>query len=96
MPKCANCGKGHPASYRGCEVAKKLQEIRNETMRRKGRNINQTDQNMQRQNVQKSRITNVVEDRCFSQVLQGSCVDEKVKDEYNNANSILQTLLEKI
>lgn len=28
-PKCANCGETHPANYRGCKVAKRLQEIRN-------------------------------------------------------------------
>lgn len=27
--KCVNCGGSHPASYRGCIVAKELQEIRN-------------------------------------------------------------------
>jgi hypothetical protein len=27
-PKCVNCGNGHPANYRGCIVAKELQEIR--------------------------------------------------------------------
>ena len=40
--------------------------------------------------------TIVVEDRTFSQVLQGKCVDKKVKYDLNNANSILQILLEKI
>lgn len=29
-PTCANCGKDHPASYRGCEVAKQLKEKRKE------------------------------------------------------------------
>lgn len=29
-PKCCNCGKAHPANYRGCEVAKQLQQKRNE------------------------------------------------------------------
>lgn len=28
-PICANCQGNHPASYRGCEVAKELQKIRN-------------------------------------------------------------------
>jgi hypothetical protein len=31
---CANCGKNHPASYRGCEVAKELQKRRNEASRK--------------------------------------------------------------
>lgn len=28
-PKCVNCQGNHPASYRGCEIAKELQKIRN-------------------------------------------------------------------
>lgn len=28
QPKCCNCGKNHPANYRGCEVIKELQRIR--------------------------------------------------------------------
>lgn len=28
-PKCCHCGKNHPANYRGCEVIKELQKIRN-------------------------------------------------------------------
>lgn len=28
-PKCVHCGEPHPASYRGCMVAKELQNIRN-------------------------------------------------------------------
>jgi len=28
-PKCYNCGENHPASYRGCVVAKELQALRN-------------------------------------------------------------------
>lgn len=35
MPKCVNCGSNHPANYRGCEVTKKLQEMKNETIKNK-------------------------------------------------------------
>lgn len=28
-PKCAHCGKNHPANYRGCEVYKDLRKFRN-------------------------------------------------------------------
>lgn len=31
-PKCVNCGGNHPASYRGCFVAKELQAIRNKKL----------------------------------------------------------------
>lgn len=29
--KCINCKGQHPASYRGCEVAKELQKLRDQT-----------------------------------------------------------------
>jgi hypothetical protein len=28
QPKCCHCGKSHPANYRGCEVIKELQKLR--------------------------------------------------------------------
>lgn len=31
VPKCINCKGNHPASYRGCEVAKELQKLRNKS-----------------------------------------------------------------
>lgn len=34
-PGCSNCGKGHPANYRGCEVAKELQKGRDMTTKTK-------------------------------------------------------------
>lgn len=36
--KCINCKEQHPASYRGCEVAKKLQKIRNQKLNNPSRN----------------------------------------------------------
>uniref|UniRef100_A0A034VDC4 Nucleic-acid-binding protein from transposon X-element n=1 Tax=Bactrocera dorsalis TaxID=27457 RepID=A0A034VDC4_BACDO len=30
-PKCCNCSQNHPANYRGCEVTKQLQKIKNAT-----------------------------------------------------------------
>lgn len=32
-PKCCNCGLEHPASYRGCQVARKLQQKRNDVVK---------------------------------------------------------------
>jgi hypothetical protein len=29
LPKCINCGEGHPANHKECVVAKELQKIRN-------------------------------------------------------------------
>lgn len=33
-PKCCNCDEQHPASYRGCVVAKELQKLRNQKISR--------------------------------------------------------------
>lgn len=33
-PKCVNCGEEHPASYRGCIVAKELQKLRENKTKR--------------------------------------------------------------
>lgn len=34
-PKCSNCNEGHTANYRGCEVAKELQKLRNQGAKNK-------------------------------------------------------------
>lgn len=40
-PKCVNCGKPHTANYRGCEVAKELQRLRNTNVQKKNQNKQQ-------------------------------------------------------
>lgn len=40
-PKCVNCLENHPANYRGCEVAKQLQKIRNSKETGKNKNKSQ-------------------------------------------------------
>ncbi|XP_075151150.1 uncharacterized protein LOC142225262 [Haematobia irritans] len=40
LPKCCNCGEQHPASYRGCIVAKELQKLRNQKLKNQNRNAN--------------------------------------------------------
>ena len=39
VPKCVNCGGDHPASYRGCSVATKLQKIRDDALGKQKRNV---------------------------------------------------------
>lgn len=34
QPKCVHCGEAHPANYRGCLVAKELQKIKNQKMKK--------------------------------------------------------------
>lgn len=40
-PKCVHCGEAHPASYRGCSVAKELQKIKNKNMNMKKPSLSQ-------------------------------------------------------
>jgi hypothetical protein len=35
QPNCCHCGKNHPASYRGCEVIKALQKLRDNRNKQK-------------------------------------------------------------
>ena len=42
-PKCCNCGKSHPPSYRGCLVAKELQKIRDKNKQTRNHNVNYSD-----------------------------------------------------
>lgn len=51
-PKCVNCGELHPASYRGCVVAKELQRIRNQARRQKTVEHQQQQQEQRRVNQQ--------------------------------------------
>lgn len=41
-PRCCNCGEAHPANYRGCIVAKKLQELRDKKNNNNNTNGNNT------------------------------------------------------
>lgn len=34
-PKCVHCGEGHPASYRGCIVAKEMQALKNKNAKKR-------------------------------------------------------------
>ena len=34
-PKCVHCGENHPANFRGCSVAKEIQNIRNQSIMKK-------------------------------------------------------------
>lgn len=90
-PKCCNCGKQHPASYRGCEVAKELQKIRNKKLRQ-STNI-PTSTNVPRShntgsdtisnNTQRRSYASVTQtitsnnDNILSQILQRLCVQEE-------------------
>lgn len=70
-PKCIHCGEAHPASYRGCAVAKELQSLKNKTLKQKGASAINTE----RSNVKivnKTNFTNRVEKhRTFAQTTKG-------------------------
>lgn len=49
-PKCCNCGDSHPASYRGCVVAKELQRLKNIKTKKIQSNIQKSSNASQRNN----------------------------------------------
>lgn len=46
-PKCCNCGESHPATYRGCVVAKELQKLRNKAIKNRSLLERETHQNQE-------------------------------------------------
>lgn len=92
--KYANCGENHPANYRGCEVAKKLQTMRNEALKKRINN------NMQP--IKEIGFADVVQGKTFSQAVQGTnAMDNKLLNndkmqDNNNVTSSLAKLVEKL
>jgi hypothetical protein len=93
-PKCVNCGGQHPANYRGCEVAKELQNIRNRINNSQQRYRKQAEKSESlTQMVQKPQESKVTESsRTFSQVSQSKPLEGKPKEESNLLERILRRL----
>lgn len=71
-PKCANCNQAHPASYRGCEVAKEIQQRRDKMNKMNTNKINKNDQEKRPE-----KINNIQRktDRTYSQIAAGPSTD---------------------
>lgn len=88
--KCINCKGQHPASYRGCEVAKQLQQLRNKSRNQpQNHEIRRTQtSNLMDQNPQPS---NAGQRRTFAQVVKGSG-STKYMGSDNNRENIMNTI----
>lgn len=86
--KCANCGEAHPASYRGCEVAKRIQKIRNEA--------NPTNQNKPKE----SKIVNKPpcrwDPKVFPALPKTKEKEDNSQKEEVSTNQLLQSLMSKL
>ena len=69
--KCANCGGNHPASYKGCDVRKQLQQKLYPALRAKNTTQNTVDNNANIQNRNKTVKPNV----SYAQVASGNVVN---------------------
>jgi hypothetical protein len=92
-PKCVNCGEGHPANYRGCIVAKKLQKIKNKKgMKGKPvKNIVPKDTIIQ----QNERANSLTKGTYASVAASGMNHQRTQSLEYNDINQTIQLILTK-
>lgn len=94
--KCANCSEAHPANYRGCMVAKELQKIRNDVMRKQKLNMkcpNITKPKMQQENPTQKSVAKpkAKEEKTYAQIIKGKETKIK-KDEQTEPDSTSQML----
>ena len=97
-PKCVNCGETHPASYRGCIVAKELQKL---SKRKNTQNINEpfkikqsSNNNTKVAKTQKIISQAVTSDKSFAQIAKTA--NNKEKTEKSAENDILLKILDKL
>lgn len=102
-PKCANCEEMHPANYRGCKVAKRLQEIRNAKSRpNKGSSQSKKPMKEERRTIKTNVISTSREDKrelTYAQIANnniGSNSDRQNSTISNKTEQILQRLLKSI
>lgn len=68
-PKCVHCGEAHPASYRGCVVAKELQSLKTKNMKKTTPAASSSTQN---NTIKPSVNARVTKNISYSQVLKGA------------------------
>lgn len=102
-PKCCNCAEHHPASYRGCIVAKELQKLRNKKVQLQRSSQQQTsrenpeEQNPPKQNQNLGPISQPVKkvptkEKCsYSEVTRPSKVNENA-----NQGNLLAKIIAKL
>lgn len=103
--KCVNCLGDHPANYRGCEVARQLQKIRDQTTRPKENERTQNSKLTVNEKINKIKLrsSKVQENVSFAQQIQPSTSRQVVEPAANmgvniaeKALTLMQTTLDKI
>lgn len=97
-PKCCNCGEAHPANYRGCCVAKKLQELRDKKSANKNndnndktvKNLSTQERKVSAESIKPQRDLNVT----YAQVAKNT--SPKKPETNENITEILTLLLSKM
>lgn len=90
-PKCVNCGKtGHPASYRGCDFAKLMQQERDKELSEKKNKIFGNKKIPVKKNIfnEKTQVSPSI----INQTTSGSYANA-VKGNSNSSNDLIATLL---
>lgn len=105
-PTCANCNGSHPASYRGCEVAKQLQEIRNKQNKVKradedvpkvnNQKLANKENEMQKVNHIAQNVDKEVQESTSSQQLSYSSVTKEKTPTTNPVEKMIQTIISKL
>uniref|UniRef100_A0A2A4JZV6 Pre-C2HC domain-containing protein n=1 Tax=Heliothis virescens TaxID=7102 RepID=A0A2A4JZV6_HELVI len=84
-PKCVHCGEAHPASYRGCVVAKELQQLKNKLTKPSPPTTSQ----LAKANQGKNRSTSqeVTKNISYAQIARGKLPQQKQKPQPISSNS---------
>lgn len=92
--KCYNCGEAHPASYRGCIVAKKLQKQRDDILRKQKKHIhspNAPNPNSQSENPRQEQSANIKRNTLLKQASLETTYAQIIKSKQPDQNKEEQT-----
>lgn len=93
VPKCINCKGNHPASYRGCDVAKELQKIRNKNRLLKDSPVvPRKEESQQLPSQLQRKIPNHKQTKTFSEVLIPETHKTSIPDNITILSEILRNM----
>lgn len=101
-PKCINCKGDHPASYRGCEIAKELQkrrmEMENKRIIRQQRQYKQNTQNVQEKLGRNTQIESIgqMEKQVLEKSFAQAAKTKRIVKEDVDTKEMLRLILEKL
>lgn len=90
-PKCVHCGEGHPASYRGCTVAKELQNMKQKNTKKTGKTPT-APPSTQNPNKKHSANAIVTKNVSFAQITKGAQSQQPQPNIDEKFNKILDLL----